>query len=295
MIPLIEILSPLKGSQFEFLLDTFSEIIKYLKVLEVDLKRENWDEKIRKVCNNNSNLMNHPIYSIFSDILSKSIIINSVKIHDSIREAFLYKIALFSPNCLEDCPDPHGCCHSSYTVSKLDYYRILNEKLLSPSQFIKTNRKIILKTKIYQNEVTCAALKDGTRECLIHKYKPSTCAKYPIINAVNKWDKNLKCWVGRCAHFPGEKSWGTKISPKILDALRTLWVKSQIIWEVNYDLLNNNDQINKNHKLLTILDHIQGIRKCQYIMDKEKIIANLLDEFDKEDIEYIYNFIVKNH
>lgn len=287
-----ELLNILKNTNFDFLLEIFSDIIKHLKIMKYDYTIEDWHNKILKDLNNQFEFKNHPIHSIFKNILLKSIIANGVEVNDSIRRCFLNKIPLFSPDCLSECPDEHGCCHSSYTVHKLDYLRIIEEGLLNKSHFKINNNKIKLKTKRHDNVITCIAL-DTTRRCRINKYKPETCCKYPIINSVNKWDKNLECWVGNCAHYPEEKSWGTKISPIIIEALRILWIKSQLIWEEEYTIIKKNQIFNNNQFLRKILRYIIGLRKCRYIVGKNRILEILKEKFDESQILEVYDIIKK--
>ncbi|MHA1229271.1 MAG: YkgJ family cysteine cluster protein [Candidatus Helarchaeota archaeon] len=322
LIPALEILKPLKESKFEYLYTIFFDIIKHFKILKQDLNEFKWDYKLSKYININRPLNKHPIHSLFKEILLNSIIVNSIEVNDGIRNIFLNKIAHFSPNCLKECPEKFGCCHSSYTINKIDYLRILNEKLLEPSAFIVKNGKFKLKTKIIDKCTTCIALKNNSRLCMVHKYKPSTCTKYPIINSVNKWDRILNCWTGSCVHYPDNKAWGTKVSPIIVQSMRDLWIRAQLICENKYEIINSNKIINSNqiiypNKIMQldtgnildnndrfnnfkmsnpesekILEHILGIRKCKYIVNKEKTIKLLKNLFKECDIEKIYNIIV---
>ena len=294
MKPVSELLNVLIGTDFEFLLDIFSDLIPFLVILDEDVEKEDWKSKLSKSINASFGYKKHPIHSIFKDILLKSIIIDSIKLNDAIREAFLYKITLFSPNCIDECPDEHGCCHSSYSINKLDYNRIIEENLIDPNSFIIKNEKIKLRTKRVGKIITCIALDLQTRGCLIHKYKPSTCTKYPIINSVNRWDPKMNCWVGKCAHFPGKKSWGTKVSPIIVEALRTLWIKAQLIWESKQNIIKNFETLSANHKMNKILNYILALRKSRYIVGKDKTFRILKKKFAEEDVLKIYNILLTN-
>ncbi|MBD3229433.1 MAG: hypothetical protein GF329_14710 [Candidatus Lokiarchaeota archaeon] len=294
MKPVSHLLNILENTKFDFLLEIFLDIIKHLKILNYDYRIENWYNRIGAALDDKSGFKNHPMHLIFKSILLKSIITNSITVNDLIRKSFLYKIPLFSPSCLEQCPDEHGCCHSSYSIHKLDYLRIIEENLLDRSHFEVKNNKIKLKTKRVNKVITCIALDSESRTCMIHKYKPSTCCKYPVINSVNKYDKNLKCWVGKCAHYPKDKSWGTKVSPIVLEALRILWIKSQLIWEEEYKIINQNQIFNHDESLRRILRYIVGFRKSRYIVGKDKILKYLRIDFDEDQILKVYKIIQRN-
>ncbi|TFF97922.1 MAG: YkgJ family cysteine cluster protein [Promethearchaeota archaeon] len=286
-----EILDLLKGTEFEYLITVFSDLTSFLKLLDGDKYYEKYKNKIRRLLNKSKGFKNHPIHHIFKEIFSNSIIIDSIKVNDVIRETFLYKIPLFSPNCIDECPDTHGCCHSNYIVSELDYIRIIKEDLLDPSCFSKKRNKYKLKTKRRDGVITCIALDDGSRNCLIHKYKPSTCCKYPIINSIDKWDKKLTSWVGGCAHYPGKKSWGTKVAPIVINSLRTLWIKALLIWEDEYKVLQNNKEFENDEKLKEILSYVLGLRKSLYIMSREKTLKIFRKRFEPKKINYVIDTI----
>ncbi|MHA1269531.1 MAG: YkgJ family cysteine cluster protein [Candidatus Helarchaeota archaeon] len=288
MIHVKNIIKIFQKSEFAFLIDIFSQVIENLIILEDEEKLENWNNFIKNSLSVSKEFKDHPIHFIFKDILLNSIIIDGLVVYDAIRNIFLYKIACFSPDCLNECTDEHGCCHSSYLTNRLDYGRIIKEGLLDKSQFIIKNKKYQVKTKNIENGIVCAALDDNSRKCLIHKYKPTTCSKYPLINNVNIWDEEKKCWVGKCAHFVGEKPWGTKVHPVIIQSLRDLWIKAQLIWEAEDEVINKYAIIKESQDLQTILKYILGIRKCKYIVGRDITIKILSKYFDKNKIEQVY-------
>jgi len=288
MYPIIEIIQHFEGSDFNFLIDIFSNIIPFLKLLDEDYI--DFKTKFEATLTVQKKFPYHPLHSLFEDLLLKSVITDAVKVYDGIRDVFLYKISLFSPDCLASCPDEHGCCHSSYSTNKLDYLRIQAENLLDPSHFIVKKDSYKLKIKVQNGVKICSALELPSKRCLIHKYKPSTCCKYPLV--INtRWDDELACWVNKCAHSIEAKSWGTKVSPLIIEALRTLWVKSYLMWEAEYDIKKNYPDLFENEELYKILKDILSIRKCLYIINREETLALLEKNYKRADILKVFNIV----
>ncbi|MFX0133783.1 MAG: YkgJ family cysteine cluster protein [Candidatus Hodarchaeota archaeon] len=221
---------------------------------------------------------------LFKNLLNKSFIQDSLKVHDLVREAFLNKIAIRSPNCLTECRDFHGCCHGNYSVELIDYNRIISERLFPLENFSYKNGKYRLKLRRIGNDPFCSAFDYKTKCCLIHKYKPPTCSKYPLITNVFNWNKEKKQWVGHCAHGG---TWTTYVSPVILQGLSKLWIKTILLWEREQDFLSkfesklNINKIKIGKKLLTV--------RSNKIYNLQSIISLLSEEFSKKEIIQVFN------
>ncbi|MFX1451787.1 MAG: hypothetical protein ACFFCM_13140 [Promethearchaeota archaeon] len=222
----------------------------------------------------------------FKNLLLNSITQDALKVHDLIREAFLNKIAIKSPNCLTECHDFHGCCHGFYSVELMDYNRIIFEKLLPQENFDYKYKKYRLKLKKLNNETFCSAFDFKTKYCLIHKYKPPTCSKYPLITNVFTWNKEQKQWIGKCAHGG---NWTTYVSPIFLHGFSKLWIKTILLWEREQEFLSKFKSKLNNNKLA--IGKIILAIKNNKIYNRQMVINLLSEDYTKNDILELLNLI----
>lgn len=174
--------------------------------------------------------LTHPFHLWLRDLLKEGIILDSLATYDTIRNLFLNRIALQAPNCLQ-CSDEHGCCHGTYSIEPIDYDRIIADKSIDPACLSRFFRKYKVKFIKDQNRlIHCGAFDFSTKKCLIQRYKPPTCCKYPLISDVHKWSSELMAWTGKCAH--SDELWVTRIHPAIMDVLREIWISAQFLYEM---------------------------------------------------------------
>ncbi|MHA1301012.1 MAG: YkgJ family cysteine cluster protein [Candidatus Helarchaeota archaeon] len=278
----------LKINEFIKIFEIFEPILEQLKIpnYEYDLQKKNLIKYNRYSYQEIPLKMIYRFHTLFKKLIVNAFIENSLKVHDLIREAFLNRIANESPDCLFECRDIHGCCHGNYSVDLIDYKRIILEDLLPANNFIYKNCRYRIKLKEVNGENICSAFDMRTKYCLIHKYKPPTCCKYPLISNTFIWNKEKQQWLGNCAHGG---IWATFVSPVILQGLNKLWVKSTILWEREQEFISkftnkmDSEKIYLGKKLLAInMNHIQ----------KQNSILNLLsEEFSKEKILQIMNLM----
>lgn len=232
----------------------------------------------------------HPFHNWFQNLLKNVIIMDSQAVFDAIRDLFLNRIAIQSPNCLE-CPDEHGCCHSTYKIDLIDYNRVIAHNLVHPSLFSRSRNKH--KIKLIKDEKGinhCGAFDKSSRKCLIHQFKPPTCCKYPLISNIRDWSDELMAWTGSCAH--NEKVWATRVHPAIMNACRNLWVDAQLLWESEQKLFHRlKEQINIEMK--EILSFILAIKQVNW--PYKTVIAKkiLLETYSESAIQRAFQIIKK--
>ncbi|MHA1381138.1 MAG: YkgJ family cysteine cluster protein [Candidatus Helarchaeota archaeon] len=273
----------------------FKKIFKIFEPILMELFLPNIDFEIQKQQLENFNIISEEdltlkkiisFQSYFKKLLTVSYINNPLKIHDLIRDSFLNRIAFRSPNCIKDCRDIHGCCHGNYSIDLIDYIRIIDEGLLTSDYFTYKNFRYRIKLKRVNKENVCSAFDMDEKICLIHKYKPPTCCKYPLISNTFIWNNDEKSWIGNCAHGG---IWATHVSPIVLQSLNKLWVKSILLWNKEqdffkkYNLKLSKNKLNLGKKILTI--------KSNNIYRRNTIINLLSDEFSKKDIKEILNLL----
>lgn len=268
--------------------EIFELILDYLALpdLEFEFQKANL-EKFNDYTEKELNLKRIlKFQNLFKNILVKSFIQDSMTLHDLIREAFLNRIAKKSPDCLTDCRDFHGCCHGNYSVELIDYNRIISERIFPFENFYNKKGKYRLKLKEINNEQFCIAFDFDTKCCLIHKYKPPTCSKYPLITNVFTWNKEQKLWIGHCAHGG---NWTTYVSSIILQVLSNLWIKTILLWDREQEFLSryksklNVNRINIGKKVLTI--------NSNKIYNRQSIFNLLSEDFSKNDIISVFSLL----
>ncbi len=278
----------IKNHYFIKIFEIFELILNQLVIPDLDFEFQKANlEKFNEFTNQELNLNKIlKFQNYLKDLFSKSFIHDSIKLYDLIRGAFLNRIAKKSPDCLTECRDFHGCCHGNYSVELIDYNRIISERIFPFENFYKKNGKYKLKLKEINDEKFCIAFDFDKKCCLIHKYKPPTCSKYPLITNVFTWNKEQKLWIGHCAHGG---NWTTYVSPIILQGLSKLWIKTILLWEREQEFLSkyesklNVNGINIGKKILTI--------NSNKIYNRQSILNLLSDDFSINDIISVFNLL----
>jgi len=276
MHKLIELLTDGKKSWINEILIIFKPL---LSLLAVDNEFFNLKKvEFEKIIENPKSFLTHPFHIWFQNLLKNVIILDGQAVYDTIRDLFLNRFALQSPNCLA-CPDEHGCCHNTYSIEHIDYKRIIANKLIDPSFISRFRSKYKLKlVKDSNGNKHCAAFDVSTKKCLIHQFKPPTCCKYPLISNVHEWSAERMAWTGNCAHHT--EVWVTRVHPAIMNVCRDLWVYAHLLWESEQSLWF---RLKKplDTELKEILSRILALKQCNWIYKNAMLKKILLEDYSE--------------
>ncbi|MHA1267220.1 MAG: YkgJ family cysteine cluster protein [Candidatus Helarchaeota archaeon] len=235
----------------------------------------------------------HPFHRWIPYLLKNVIILNSQAVYDTIRTLFTTRIALQAPNCLFDCSDNYACCHGNYLINAIDYHRILAHDLIPPTYFTKKGNEYRLKLVKEKNKRThCIALDVKTKRCLIQDFKPPTCCKYPLISNIHHWSAELCAWTGNCAH--STKLWATRVHPAIMNSLRDLWIRAQVLWEKEQEVfmkIKGKLKVDQNPELFELISHILSIRQSNWGYSSKYLKSFLLKSYPRSSIDYAFKLL----
>ncbi len=238
--------------------------------------------EFREIVQNEKPFNVHPFHIWFQNLLKNVIILESQTTYDTIRDLFLHRFPLQAPNCLQ-CPDEHGCCHSTYSIENIDYKRIIANRLIDPlliSRFLSKYKLKLNKDKTGKHY--CGAFDVSTKKCIIHQFKPSTCCKYPLISNIQNWSSDLMAWTGNCAHC--DTIWATRVHPAIMNICRDLWVKAQLLWESEQNLIYRiKEPIDVEIK--EIISRILSIKQCSWPYKMMMMKKILLEDYPEAVIQ----------
>ncbi len=289
MRKLIEIVKRADNTLINEVLEIFTPLLNLL-ALDNELFHFKQTE-FEEIIESKKQFLHHPFHLWFKNLLKSVIILDSQAVYDMIRNLFLDRFALRSPNCLM-CSDEYGCCHSTYSLEQIDYERIITKNLVDSSfisRFRNKNKLRVLKDG--KNRKYCAAFEISSKKCMIHPFKPPTCCKYPLISNIHNWSEELEAWTGTCAH--AEELWITRVHPAIMNNCRDLWIYAQLLWDSEQKFFYRlKDPVES--EILEIIRHILAMKQCKWLRNPFIIKKLLHENYSVLNIQLAFKKFEKN-